>query len=259
MPSLPPFARELARRIAGARQLGQLARTEPVLSLVRERGSGTLLDVGSGALGLADFLDDRWAVTALDVSFGDYGAWSRPPSTRATRVTGDVRDLPFPDGAFDVVVAVDLLEHIAPADRARALGELARVARVRTIVAAPAGTPALEADRRLAGSLATPPPWLEEHLALGFPEPEELRDGLAPFGSVRLAGNENVDAHVTITRRELSLPWFAPTRTAARLLGWGMRRGAAWPGRVLRRLRGHDRGPTYRTIAVLEVERGATG
>lgn len=244
---------DAARRVVGVRQLGQLVRTEPVLALVRELGGGTLLDVGSGALGLADYLGPGWEVTALDRSFADYGAWRRPPATRARRVEGDVRALPFADRAFDVVVALDVLEHVAPADRATALAELGRVARRRAIVAAPAGAPALEADCGLAAALRRPPPWLAEHLEHGFPEPDELAGPLRAFGAVRAIGNESAAAHVTLTRRELSLAWFLPTRLAARALFRGMRRGARWPAPILRRLRGGDRPPVYRTVVVCEI------
>jgi SAM-dependent methyltransferase len=243
----------VARRIAGARQLGQLVRMAPVLEAIRDLGGGTLLDVGSGGLGIADFLDDRWRVTALDRSFGDYGAWVRPPRTNATRVLGDVRSLPFDDDAFDVVVALDLLEHVGPADRARALEELSRVARRRVIVAAPAGPEALAADRLLAASLRRPPPWLTEHLDNGLPLPDDLVDPLRRRGAVRVFGNERAASHVTLTRRELSLAWYIPTRLSARMLAVGLRRQRPWAGTVLRRLSGHDRPPVYRTVVVAEI------
>jgi hypothetical protein len=244
----------VARRVVGTRQLGQLVRLVPVLDALRDLPGGTLLDVGSGALGIVDFLDpERWQVTAIDQSFGDYGAWVRPPSTSATRVVGDVRALPFDDDAFDVVVALDLLEHVPHADRARALGELGRVARRRAIVAAPAGPDALESDRRLAASLRRPPGWLTEHLDNGLPFPEDLAIPLRAHGAVRVAGNESADAHVTLTRRELSLLWFLPTRLAARALAAGLRDDKPWARSTLARIRGFDRPPVYRTVVVADI------
>lgn len=50
-----------------------------------------------------------------------------PAGAAALAVRGDVRRLPFPDAAFDVVVAAEVLEHV-PEDRA-ALAELSRVLR----------------------------------------------------------------------------------------------------------------------------------
>ena len=42
---------------------------------------------------------------------------------------GDVLALPYPDGAFDVVIASDLFEHLAPGDMEKALDEAGRMAR----------------------------------------------------------------------------------------------------------------------------------
>jgi SAM-dependent methyltransferase len=168
-------------------------------------------------------------------------------------VEGDVRALPFGDASFDVVVAVDVLEHVEPADRAVALREMARVARRRVVVAAPAGEAALRSDRQLAASLASPPPWLEEHLANGLPEPEDLAGPLRALGTVRVRGNESCAAHVRVTSRELSVVWFLPTRLAARVLAAGLTRDAAWARRALRRVRGGDRPPVYRTVVVLDI------
>jgi hypothetical protein len=181
-----------------------------VLELVRELGSGELLDVGSGGLGLADMLDSRWKVTALDTAFDDYGAWrrGRAPQTRATRVLGDVRRLPFPDDSFDVVVALDLLEHLAPTDRPIALSELG---------------------------------------------PDDIIVPLRAVGVVREIPNESIDAHLRLTRRELSVAWYLPTRLAARILAAELRDGRPWATRFLRRVRGGDRLPVYRSIVVAEL------
>ena len=50
-----------------------------------------------------------------------------PAGARAVTVCGDATAMPFADGAFDRVIAAEVLEHI-PAD-ARALREIARVLR----------------------------------------------------------------------------------------------------------------------------------
>lgn len=42
---------------------------------------------------------------------------------------GDLRALPYEDGAFDAVLCLDAIEHIAPAEQAKVLGELRRVLR----------------------------------------------------------------------------------------------------------------------------------
>lgn len=75
-------------------------------------GAQTILDAGGydGALG---FFLPGVRIDVID------------PATTG----GSVLEIPTEDGAYDAVVAVDVLEHIAPADRANALSEFARVAR----------------------------------------------------------------------------------------------------------------------------------
>ncbi len=117
--------------------LNQLVRYEPVLRLIRELSGGTLLDVGSRSVGARGWLGAEWNITAVDAAFQDYGTATGPAAHGAHRVVGDVRGLEFPASRFDVVLALDLLEHIDKDDRPQALGALARVARQRLIVACP--------------------------------------------------------------------------------------------------------------------------
>lgn len=260
LPATP--LRAIARRLAGARQLNHLVRAEPVVRLARGcAGARTLLDVGSGSLGIGPLLGGEWELTALDVSFDDYGAGDarrRRDAGRVQRVTGDIRAMPFDDGAFDVVVALDVLEHLVPSDRCTALDELARVASRRVIVGCPTGAAALDADRGLAKILGPGAPgWLAEHLENGLPEVEDLVGPLRRHGTVTVVPNERLEDHIALTLRELRIVWFVPIRTAARVLARALRgdgRPAVLAGRVLRRVRGGDVAPTYRTIAALDVE-----
>ena len=129
--------------------LNQLARYSEVVPLAEECDGETLLEVGSGSEGIARFASDRWQITVSDRDFSDYGA-VEVPDDGLRRIEADVTKLPFADGEFDVVVALDLLEHL-PADlRTVALSELARVTRKRLVAGCPCGEAALRADRRLA-------------------------------------------------------------------------------------------------------------
>src|SRR5438270_13315735 len=85
--------------------LNQLVRYEPVLRLVREAGGETVLEVGAGPQGLLRLLDGELRVTAVDVA-------SFESADEEGRVVADARALPFPDESFDVVVALDMLEHV---------------------------------------------------------------------------------------------------------------------------------------------------
>lgn len=242
------------RTLASGPQLNQLTRLAPVLRLVGEVEGRELLDAGSGSRGIAPWLPG-WSVTAIDSSFDDYGAASGPRRTAARPVVGDIRAMPFEDGAFDVVLALDVLEHVPPEDRAAALEELARVARRRLIVACPAGEEAWAADRRLAERLRDPPGWLDEHLANGFPDPESLVAALAPYGRARLEPNEHVISHERLVRAELSPLPALFLRLVAALIALALRAGGPLQrlaDRALLSVRGHDRAPAYRAVVVVD-------
>jgi hypothetical protein len=249
--------------------LHSVVRYEPVLRLVRELGGGTLLEAGSAHRGIRGngLTEPEWDVTAVDMSFDNYGQAGGSPPDDCRAVVGDVRALPFEDRSFDVVVALDLLEHLDAGDRPVALRELARVARRRVIVGCPTGTDALEADRRLADFYrehGQVPAWLTEHLENGFPEVSDLTLALEPFGRPRVVRNESVSAHERVLRshvRHGGRRWATqPVRALAALLRahrWSstapgrLASGAA--SRLLWAVRGGDRPPAYRTIVVVDV------
>lgn len=239
--------------------LNQLARYSAVMPLVEETEGATLLEVGSGSEGVARFADARWSVTVCDRDFTDYGA-VEVPDDGLRRVEGDVTALPFADGEFDLVLALDLLEHLPAASRPRALAELARVTEGRLIVGCPCGEPALRADRILSRFYAIQPrpvpPWLVEHLDNGFPDASLLEKSLAPLGSFRLLANERVGSHLAVSLLE-GTPYVARLALrAAKKLKAGIpdAEGHTSPraARGLRWLRGGDREPAYRRIAVLD-------
>lgn len=110
-----------------------IARREILLGLIRPyavRGQG-LLDVGcasgyysvpfAGWGGHATGLDVAPTSVALAAQRADQAG----VADRCRFVTGDVRDLPFADAEFDVILATEVLEHIR--EQRQALGEIGRV------------------------------------------------------------------------------------------------------------------------------------
>jgi hypothetical protein len=159
------------------------------------------------------------------------------------------------------VLALDLMEHIEPAERGRALAEFVRTARRRVIVACPTGAAALAADTRLGDGLRRrglePPGWLLEHEANGFPAAAELREHLERRGRLRLIGNENLRWHEWLFRFEFRRPGRWASERAAGLLAAGLEHAGpagAISRALVRVVRGPDRPPHYRTIAVLDLE-----
>ena len=93
-------------------------------------------------------------------------------------IRADILDSGLPPDCYDVVVAVDVYEHIPAERRADFIGELARLSRGAIILVAPFASPGVaEAEaqvndryRMLAG---TDYPWLVEHLEYGLPDLDE--------------------------------------------------------------------------------------
>lgn len=243
--------------------LNQLVRYEPVVRLVQPLSGGRLLDVGSGSWGMSRWLTPRWSVVAVDRTFDDYGGASGPQRRDARPLFADVTALPFNDRDFDVVVALDLLEHVPPDRRGRAVDELCRVTGRRLIVAGPTDGAAYEADRRLfdvydrrgQGVVR----WLVEHVEYGLPNRASLADSLGRHGRVMTFGNENVRAHERMMLAETRPILARLESTTARLLAGAAREGApaGLRSRLLRLIRGLDREPIYRSIVVLDVAREA--
>ena len=240
------------------RELHQLVRYAPVVRLVREVGPGTLLDVGSGGIVVAEHLGPGWRATLLEAEVSDE-IRVRAEAARCRVVEGDARQLPFEDRSIDVAIAIDLLEHIVPDERGVVLAELARVARRRVIVASPVGVGARRADAALARAIAASgqpyPDWLREHLEYGVPDIADLSGPLSAAGTVKVYGNTNSRAHEMIMRSMLTRwGWHTqrvlaqtcksavrPSGTASRLASW-----------TLRAVRGLDRDPIYRAIVVVD-------
>ncbi len=101
----------------------------------------SVLEVGSGGLGMAPYL--KMPVTGVDKEF-------EPPfHPLLKRVRGDATDLKFPNNSFDVVISVDMLEHLPKDKRGVAVKEMLRVAKKLVAIGVPCGKEAEEHDRKM--------------------------------------------------------------------------------------------------------------
>ena len=128
---------EALRSLADLRFVNRwLGNRGSVLRAVRAHlpAGGRLLDVGCGSGDVPAFLQARLPgpLLAVGVDVKALHLRAAPPSVR--RVVADVRRLPFPDRAFDVVTASLFLHHFAEADLPAILAGLHRLARRALVV-----------------------------------------------------------------------------------------------------------------------------
>ena len=84
----------------------------------------TILDVGGGKDQLGFFCENP--VIVLNLHSGD--------------IIGNGLNIPFNESSFDIVVSIDVLEHIQKQNRAQFIEELLRVGRAMVIFCAPFGS-----------------------------------------------------------------------------------------------------------------------
>jgi hypothetical protein len=150
--------------------------TAPVTSAPRRY---RLLDVGSGPNRLVEaFLPEWIEASRADVTtFGDPSIVQIPPEG----------PLPFPDDAFDLVVALDVLEHVPADRRAGVLEECQRVAGRALIVGGPVSSPDVAAAERAFAEFAQAVSareleFLAEHARFGLPKCEDIVSPLETRG-----------------------------------------------------------------------------
>ena len=95
--------------------------------IVRNIGYGSILEVGVGNKTLTNYLKQN----GFDVTCCDFDKNLCPD------YVADVRQLPFADNSFDIVLAFEVLEHLPWDDFEKALSELRRVSRKNVILSIP--------------------------------------------------------------------------------------------------------------------------
>jgi hypothetical protein len=154
------------------------------------------LEVGAGTSGLSNYLNVN--VVSVDVQFP-----GRMPAMQVS-VRADVTKLPFTSGSFDLVISTDMLEHIAPMSRGAAISEMIRVSRGTIYLAFPTGDHSALVDRRFDRLCKfirrSTPGWLNEHLAFGLPDEEEVTSEISAAGGVveRTLSIESCEVHALL-------------------------------------------------------------
>lgn len=167
----------------------------------------SILEVGSGGLGIAPYL--KMQVTGVDVEF-------KPPfHPLLTRVVGKAEKLDFADKSFDIVISSDMLEHLPPSKREKAIFEMIRVAGVGAIIGVPCGSEASKHDEELRQEYLKIHnkefPFLKEQVEYGLPDKTDIIRYIYKAGkeldrkiNLEVLGNENMT-----TRKFLMRGWMS--------------------------------------------------
>jgi ubiquinone/menaquinone biosynthesis C-methylase UbiE len=92
---------------------------------------------------------------------------------------GSVLRVPFDDNSFDLVVSIDVLEHLPQQLRQTAIDEIIRVSSNTVIVGCPAGKAAAEIDKNtlhvyFRNKIEEAVWWLKDHINNGLPTLDDL-------------------------------------------------------------------------------------
>ena len=154
-----PFDLYQRYRLAG--QVGELVSPRRILDI-----GGLLGDQDGHLATTADFFfpsvpDKKIQVTTTDLRHCDHPnhipalAWKQP----------------FGDKSFDLVLTLDVLEHLTKDHRADLLNELDRISRAFILIGAPFSSPEIErVEEELSKGLMDTSHFLEEHRTLGLPD-----------------------------------------------------------------------------------------
>ena len=162
-------------------------RYRPIVDELRRLQPSYVLEVGSGPEGLSLMWSGR--VIGTDLSF------KRRPLHWPAVASG--LSLPMADRSVPVVVSCDMLEHIPPSLRQRAVGEMARVADQHILLVFPSGQAASAIYQRLLHDMAPEiPSWLTEHIENGLPDATLVRTWLEDQGwTTSIRWYESAETH----------------------------------------------------------------
>lgn len=218
----------------------------PTASALRSvAGPGVVVEVGSGAFGLAPYWDGP--VLGVDPLFA-----SGPAAVAGLRgVAGAATALPLPDRSCRRVACTDVLEHLPPDERGPAVAELVRVTSGVLVLAVPTGPDAELQDAEIArlyerrhGERSA---FLTDHLTHGLPATADLEGWLR---SALEADGRAARVHWSATGglrvRRLLMQLWARDRTADRV-------ATAVLARVVRPWPWPPRSGCYRRMAVVDL------
>lgn len=207
----------------------------------RHQKEETILEMGSEITGITPYLKKK--VTGVDIDF-DYSKkneWLTPIKIKGV-------ELPFKDKSFDYVLSVDMLEHVPPQLRQKAVAEMIRVTRKKMYLTFPCGKESVKVDKHLNDYFVKKKggqfQYLKEHLELGLPDAKEVEQQMRAESNckVQVIGNTNITLWKWLLKMGIAGNKFESSLYRRLLL-------------LLPLLKHFNYGTTYRKLFILEREK----
>jgi len=116
--------------------------------------TAALLDVGCAkGFMLREFKGLMPELTLAGIDISSYAIEQADPSVRSCLRVGDAAELPWPDASFDLVISINTVHNLPPAQCRRALREIMRVSRGRAFITVDAWRDEAERKRMLKWNL----------------------------------------------------------------------------------------------------------
>lgn len=207
----------------------------------------SILDVGSGASGIYPYLRRNYGLVGLDADFTK----DSDKILIRDRVVAQSTRIPFPNKSFDIVVCLDVLEHVPPELRTQIVRECLRAARKTVYIGFPSGEGAHQQDVILnAAFLETygvQHYFLAEHLLYPLPTQRGIEDSICKSG-VRFS-DVTIWANQNLRMRGWLMMWGFVSRS--RIKQYLARRLILVAFPLLEKM---NQGTCYRTIFRIELE-----
>mgnify|MGYP003683701631 CR=1 FL=1 len=133
-----------------------------------------ILDVGANGIGVGRYLsEENVDLTLFDIK--EFDSELKSGNTNINFVVGiESEGLPFEDGFFDLVVSIDVLEHVPKSARKSFMNELVRVSKNKVVVVFPEGKSTIKAEKVMSYIYLRRNVFLSEHEQLGLPEIKDI-------------------------------------------------------------------------------------
>lgn len=190
--------------------LDKVQRYTPVVNAIKKERLKVkqIVEVGGTGEGIAFYLPD-YEIVDCDIEF----VKNIPPNVKP--VKSKKEELPLPDNYTEIVVSIDMLEHLPTNDRRQKMvKEMLRVAKRKVILTVPTGKESLETIKKFGELFHKKYPrikheYLNEHLAYGHPQKEEIIEMIKNSGfttEIRTEKNANIKLWLLFQKLYLNFP-----------------------------------------------------